>query len=287
MLQPKRWFLFGCSALLCGLPLATAQTRPSEAREATLVGESMDQAPRSTVDALLTEIVLQQMPLQYSDDRKWGGQEKRWDGLEFRNEGIKLETKRRWKLVNHGTWRKYQARLINPESEFSIELERLCNTPDGKTAFDLNIAAELQLQGRQAKWIKGVQLYSFSAEGSCHVRITLSCQSEIELDLNRLPPDLILKPRVTRAQLTVDEFRIDRISKVGGEVAQQVTHWVRGAIDEKVREEEEKLVAKLNTELKKNQDNLRLSLHDALQSHWIQQSVHYLPKRVQGALQAK
>ena len=287
MLQAKRRFLFGCFALLCGLPLATAQTRPGAAQESPLVRKTMDQSPRSSVDALLTEIVLQQMPLQYSDDRKWGGQEKRWDGLEFRNEGIKLETKRRWKLVNHGTWRKYQARLINPESRFSIELDRLRNTPDGKTAFDLNITAELDLQARQAKWIKGVQLYSFSAEGSCHIRITLSCQSEIELDLNRLPPDLILKPRVTRAQLAVDEFRIDRISKVGGEVAQQVTRWVRGAIDEKVQEEEEKLVAKLNAQLEKNQDNLRLSLRDALQSHWIQQSVHYLPKRVQGALQAK
>ncbi|MCH2180942.1 MAG: hypothetical protein MK108_02965 [Mariniblastus sp.] len=284
MLQPQRCILFVGWALLWGAPAAIAQPD----RDAT-VGQPAPQAfpVQTSVDDLLTKIILQQMPLQYTDDRKWGVQEKRWDGIKFRTEGIKLETKRRWKMVNHGTWRKYQAHLVNPEREFSIEMTNLRNTPGGKTAFDLKITANLDLQARQAKWVKGVQLYSVSAEGSCQVRIRLSCQSEIQLDLNHLPPDLILKPRITQAELSVDEFRIDRISKVGGEVAQQVTRWARGSIDEKVREEEAKLVTKLNAQLEKNQDDLRLSLHDALQSRWIKQSVNYLPQPVQGALQAK
>ena len=264
----------------------TVQNQPGQ-RDPSLAHSAKHSAAQPSVDAVLTKIILEHMPLQYADDKKWGKQEKRWDGVDLRYEGIKLKTKRRWKMVNHGTWKKYDAQLVNPEHEFAVELTNLRNTPDGKTAFDLNIGANLNLQARQSKWVKGVQLYSISAEGNCRIRIKLSCQTQILLDLDHLPPDVIFKPRITNAQLFVDEFRLDRISKVGGEVAQQITKWVRSAIDGKVEEQQEKLVAKLNAKLDKNQENLRLSLSDAMRSKWVRQTSGYLPKPVQSALNQK
>ena len=237
-----------------------------------------------SIDTVLTKMILRHMPLQYEDDRTWGKQEERWDGIKIRREGIKLETKRRWKMVNHGTWRKYEAQLVDPSQQFSVELSNLRNTPDGAMAFDLNVRANLNLQARQSKWVKGVQLYSLSAEGNCQIQIALSCQTRILLGMQNLPPDVIFQPRVTEAQLSVDEFRLDRVSKVGGEVAQQVTQWARSAIENKIEQQQEKLVAKLNSKLDKNRNSLKLSLADALQSKWIQQTTGHMPKPVQRAL---
>ena len=58
-------------------------------------------------------------------------------------------------------------------------------------------------------------------------------------------------------------------------------------IDGKVEEQQEKLVAKLNAKLDKNQENLRLSLSDAMRSKWVRQTSGYLPKPVQSALNQK
>ena len=236
------------------------------------------------VDAVLTQLILNHMPLDYLDEKKWGQQEKRWDGIQFRREGIKLETKRRWKQVNHGTWKKYHASLIDPEQKFSVVLTNLRNLADGKTAFDLNIKANLKLHARQAKWVKGVQLYSISADGTCHIQIKLSCQTQILLGLGHFPPDLIFRPQVVAATLAVDEFRIDRISKVGGEVAQQITKWVQDALHQKVQEQPHQLIVKLNAKIEQNHDELRLSLVEAMQSKWMRQSAAFLPESVQTAL---
>ena len=268
-------FLFW--ALLSSTNVASAQS------ETYLIDSNrFEEVP---VDAVLTQLILNHMPIDYLDEKKWGQQEKRWDGIQFRREGLKLETKRRWKLVNHGTWRKYHAALIDPEKQFSAVLTNLHNLADGKTAFDLNIHANLKLHARQAKWVKGVQLYSISADGKCHIQIKLSCQTQILLGLGHFPPDLIFRPRVVAVTLAVDEFRLDRISKVGGEVAQQITKWVQDALNQKIEEQPHQLIVKLNAKIEQNHDELRLSLVEAMQSKWMRQSTAFLPESVQTALQ--
>ena len=77
----------------------SANTRP-----VALAKTKVDQPAASDMAALLTKLVLSNMPHQYADDKKWGHQEKRWDGVRIRREGLRVETKRRWKMVNHGTW---------------------------------------------------------------------------------------------------------------------------------------------------------------------------------------
>ena len=99
----------------------------------------------------------------------------------------------------------------------------------------------------------------------------------ITMDFAKFPPDLIFSPTVTNANIEVDEFRIDRVSKAGGEFAQQTTKHVRNLLDEKVDEKEKKLVEKLNKQLAKKKDKLRLSITDAIKSKWYKQAEPFLP----------
>ena len=238
------------------------------------------------LNKILTEMILQHMPHQYVSDKKWGKQEKRWDGISFRRDHPRgrLETKRRYKLVNHGTWRKYTAELANPQQKFSVELKDVQRGEKGQTRFWVNFAADLSLNARQSKWVKGIQLYSFSAEGFAKVKLSVLCNLDIGLDFSNFPPDLVLQPVVQDAKIQVDEFRLNRVSKAGGEFAQQVARRARKELEEKIAEKERKLVKKLNKEIDENRDDLRISTADAVKLKWFNQHQELLPDQVKQVL---
>ena len=264
-----------------GQPLSILETVdaspvPTPVRESVDAGE--------TIDNFLTRLVLDSIPHTFTEDKNWGKQDERWDGIKWRRDGLRISTNRRKKVVNHGTWRKYSTELINPQNEFSVQVKNLRKLDNGKTAFDVHFTAHLKIDARESKWVKGVQLYSFSAEGHTKVRLKVSCELGVTMDITRFPPDLIFSPVATDADLIVDEFRIDRISKAGGEFSQQMTKVVRKELDKKIEEKEAKLVDKINKQLTKKKDKLKLSIADALQSKFTDQAKPFLPDDVQKAI---
>lgn len=247
------------------------------------------QAPESAdasdeINKLITSMVRQNIPHTFTEDKDWGGQKERWDGIKFRREGLRIETKRRKKLVNHGTWKKYSASLLNPDQEFAIEVKNMHETPDEKVAFDVHFSAHLKVDGRQSKWVKGVQLYSIGFDGHTKVRLVVSIELGVSMDVNRFPPDMVFNPVAKTADLVVDEFRLDRIGKAGGEFTQQVSRGLRSTLDKKVAEKEHKLVEKINKQISKNQGKLRLSIADAMKSKWSKAARSFVPKKVQDAI---
>lgn len=255
--------------------LETADIRPAKSTAADAGVE---------IDQLLTRLVLENIPHTFEETKDWGGQDERWDGIKFRREGLKIETKRRKKSVNHGTWKKYSARLLNPDEEFSIEVKNMHETDDEKLSFDVHFVAHMGIQGRQSQWVKGVQLYSISATGHARLRLVVSIEMAVTTDFVNFPPDLVFVPRATAADLVVEQFRLDRISKAGGEFAQQVSKGVRSQLDEKIAEKKQKLVEKINKQIAAKQDEFRLSVAKAARLKWTKSAERFLPPPVQQAL---
>ena len=125
-----------------------------------------------------------------------------------------------------------------------------------------------------------MQLYSFSANGTATVRLSVHCELGIDMDFSQFPPDLVLKPSVTTAQIEVDDFKLNRVSKAGGEIAQQITRLARKELDDKVDENERKLVKKLNEEIDENREKLRISIADAVKLKWFERARNFIPKDV-------
>ena len=238
------------------------------------------------IDDLLTKLVLDHLPHHFEEDKDWGGQAERFDGLKVRRKGLQIRTKRKRKMVNHGNWKKFKVSLVDPAEKFSVSVKNMREAEEGKVAFDLHCRSDLDIDGRFAKWVKGMQLYSLSLDGKARVSLAVTIELETVMDVTKFPPDLIFKPQATSANLEVEEFRIDRISKVGGEVAQQATRWARSAMDEKLGSEEAKLVDKINKDLKKQEKKLRLSLHDAVSSRWSKAATEFMPEDVQEAIRS-
>ena len=147
---------------------------------------------------------------------------------------------------------------------------RRARTDTDRVTVDVIITAKVDVMARQAKWVKGMQLYSISADGSADVQLAISASLGSRMDVSKFPPDITFDPRIEDAKIKLANFRIDRVSKAGGEFAQQVTRIVKSKLDEKIASKEDKLVDKLNAKIEKSRDRLTLSAHDALKSKWAQ-----------------
>ncbi|MDG2012914.1 MAG: hypothetical protein P8J33_05380 [Pirellulaceae bacterium] len=286
-----------CSVLISALALGLLPA-DSEAQIPVNLGGNLDQAaavtdPQDAVPAVfdadaamnefITKLVLKQMPHSYKRNKDWGKQAERWDGIKWDTKGGRIYTKRRKKKVNHGTWRQYSASLVDPEHQFSVHMTNIRAMPEQRIGFRLEFQSQLKLDARQTEWVKGVQLYSLSAEGKAAVRLAVDMTLGVRLDATRFPPDLIFEPRATSADILVSDFRIDRISKLGGEFAIQVTHLARRELDKEVAKKKAELVQKINREMEEERDNLRLSLAEAVKSKWAEIAMPYLPDHIKAA----
>lgn len=266
----------------------SVQTRPSPSPSLLAVSGHEKNVPVDAgekIDALITKMVLQNIPHQFREDKDWGGQQLRWNGVDVRFDGLKIKTHRKKKRVNHGTWKKYEVSLLNPAEQFSIAVKNMRESHDGKMAFDVHVIAQLKIDGRQAKWIKGVQVFNVSVDGKTKVKLVTTIELRTLMDMTKFPPDLVFRPQATAVKISLTDFRIDRISKLGGEVTQQISRLARRSIEDKLTSQEAKTLKKINEQFAGNADKLRLSLHDAMSTKWSAAAAKFMPADVQDALQ--
>ncbi len=230
----------------------------------------------------LAELALRESPRTYSGDKDWGETKKVWAGVKLRREGLEIKTKRRFKELRHGRWIKYELTLpppVTPDSNQSggttAKIHRVRRTgdlqpgvpPESQTnthwQIDASVRAPMEFNARIERWNRGVQWYSIGIKGKMQVRLDTSASLQFFADYAEVPPAFVIAPNITMAHLDLEEFEVDRVSKIGGDVAEE---W--GEIMEKVvrdvflRKQNEKLARKLNQSIAKHDDDLRLSLAD-------------------------
>lgn len=237
------------------IPNASAFQTPEEARR--------------TVQSLI-DFALGLAPRSYDSDKHWDKRKKIWAGVEVHREGLRLKTKRRWRDVRHGRWTRYEVAFPGDESKpppVAVTVRDVHPETDdnGQVTWmiESHMTTPLDFSARIERWNLGAKWYTFTVTGHMRVSLTLTSTLTSGLDYSELPPAMVIDPKVTAARLTLDEFHVDRISKVGGEVAEQ---W--GKIAEKVANEiliedyNEKIVGKLNRSIEKHRDDLRISPTD-------------------------
>jgi len=221
-----------------------------EAADAALAFESiMKMDAGQSVNQQLRQMVLRHLPERYIDDKKWN-----------RTQEVKtlIPRSKPW-VTKHGTWKKYEITPVAPDENLAIRLVQMRSGEDGVIRFTLECDSVLDLDVRQAKWVRGVQLYSLNIDATADFTIALACQLKLKFDLSKTPT-LIVVPVIESTEITIHDFRIHRISKVGGELAQQVTRAVRDWLDSHAQENQRKITAAINKQIAKKQDKLQFPL---------------------------
>lgn len=215
-------------------------------------------------------IALKNLPPNIEDNRKWGKQRRVYDGVDVHWEGMRLDTKRRWKMVNDGTWSRYFIEWIDPANRLEISVLSFDSWEKGQGFFSrIRIVAPLKIFARVSQFQRDVQLISLSMQADATVALETDLEVGIVVNPLVFPPDVEFRPKVTRADVQLLEFEMHRLSQIRGDIAEWLGKGLRGILDRKIGETNDKLPLKINDSLAKQQDRLRLSAHD-----WIKSSLN-------------
>jgi len=220
-------------------------------------------------------LCLMNLPPNVEDTRKWGKQRRVWDGVDVKLDGLRIDTKQRWKLANDGTWSRYLIEFVDPAKELKVEVKKFEADADGrKFKTSVWVVAPLKLFGRVNQFARDVQLISVSAKADALVRMKVDCEVEIKLLPVSFPPDVEFRPKVTDASIELLEFRVHEISQIHGEAAEWIGDGIREILDHKLAEYRDKLVLKMNQTIAKQQPKLRISA-----SKWLESSMNFTAHR--------
>ncbi|MEZ6134178.1 MAG: hypothetical protein R3C53_04615 [Pirellulaceae bacterium] len=214
----------------------------------------------------LTRMIRDNLPETHEDTRKWDKQKEVWDGVDIWREGLRIETKRKKKMVNSGIWTRYAIEIVDPDQNLHIEFHRIEPLADGKIAFAVTVDCALDVFGRLSNWVRDVQLISISANADAACRLTLEGSVQFQMNLLKLPPDIKIKPHIDYAHIDLTYYRVRRISQIGGDFAKVLGNGLRKTVDDKLDDLNAKLVDKINQQLEKHSDRLSFSTQDWLKS---------------------
>jgi hypothetical protein len=252
-------------AILCAVPVSGQLAPPGPTAPAATAPSGVGLLPSADrLSELATTLLRQLAPSEHANNKKWGGTKEVFDGVKVYRDGFKIKTRRRKKTVNHGLWKRYEVKLIEPEKHLTVRIERLVETEPGRLRFDLVVVAKLDLLGQIVQWQRGLRLLSLTAEADAKVRARLTCELSARLDPTRIPPDVVLDAVARDVQLELLEFQLHRISDLGGKPARELGRFLREAIDDELAQKRPKLLAKVNEKIEKNRDKLRFSLRDLI-----------------------
>lgn len=272
--------LIVCS-ILSWLPVVSgddvAAAPPQETVEKVATKET---SSRAAINALLVWIARENIPSTYEDRKDWGGTREIITGLRLVGRGRKLRTAAHRKSVKHGTWKMYRVTLKDPDKGFEIALNRMQVSENEGLVFEATVKARLEMLARWAQWNWGVQLISLNALANAQVRMKLTGKMAIQIDPRQFPPDVTIHPRITGADLHLESFRLLRISQLHGSLVHRIGDEARRIIEKKLAEKRADLVAKINRQIEKNQDQLKVSLREYVEQEWGRLLSGQLPRKI-------
>lgn len=122
-------------------------------------------------------------------------------------------------MRNHGAWRRYKVTALNPDESLKVEVRNVVQM-DSRSTFDLMVGFDAQFDFQQEIWRRGIRLYSGSTKARAKVWAALRCEVSVRVENTRAwLPDLVLKLRVTNAELTYSGLEVLHIAGLGGDGA--------------------------------------------------------------------
>lgn len=259
---------------------------------ASLVAAGVSMTPEQTRQSVqwLSDQLMLHVPRKMDGDDNWGETKKMWAGVKLRRDGWELKTNRRWKELRHGRWVRYEielpARSVSTEktaatigenftpdhanrSPDRVEIHSVSSvsTPNGdrRWQIDASVSTPARFRVRLERWNLGGKWYSIEITGtmSLHLRTTLTMA--LQADFAEVPPAMQLDVAIEQASLTLSGFEVERISKLGGDVAEEIGDLAENTIAKIwIRKENARLARRFNEAIQDNRDSLRWSMADWL-----------------------
>ncbi|MEM6468334.1 MAG: hypothetical protein AAF802_02110 [Planctomycetota bacterium] len=258
-----------------GLPASATAGEPIEEAKPVAVGSpgiiSEPQA-KATIEALL-DWSLGLVPPHYEGDKGWNETKRVWAGVKFRRDGMRITTKRRWKELRHGRQVRYRVSFPPTPKQMppvevrlgSVRFVEATQSTPAAWQIDLELESPLDFSSRIERWNYGVQLFSIEVKGHLRLRLRLRGRLSANPDVSEIPPAIQISAVVKSSELELKQLNVDRISKVGGEVAEQWGDLIHQVAEEVLKGDiNRRITTKLNRAIEKHKNRLRFSASELM-----------------------
>ncbi len=248
------------SPAACGLAVLLFLPKLSVAAEPSLP------APDAALAAAISRLIEHAIPLEYDKQKDWGAVAEIPVGVRTEGRGWRTRLKTRNRTVNHGVWKHYRLRLVDPEEHLRVQLAEVRPVSPGRVAFALSVEAEVDAWARAKVYEYGVHLIAVEVE--CDLRMHLAVDGELAVEFRGGAPGprIALVPVVKDARLAIDEFHLRRVSNAKGPLVRELGKGVRGLVEDELNGP--KLTEKLNRAIDKKRDRLEFRPGEFIEQRW-------------------
>ncbi|MEZ6060201.1 MAG: hypothetical protein R3C19_07565 [Planctomycetaceae bacterium] len=205
-------------------------------------------------------LILLIAPRQFEDDDDWGRQKRVQSGLNVGLDGFRLDTSRRWKNVNHGTWQRAVVSLVDPEQNLKLQVVVLPPDDDGVRSFRVTASTRVQVAGRRQEWNRGVRLYSISGRALADLSIDAVFDVTNEVVTRDSGIALSFVPQVRSASLRLDGFRLQSVSHLKGPAIREFGRAIESLLDRRIQKEGPKLASRINAKVQKKPERFEIPI---------------------------
>jgi hypothetical protein len=188
----------------------------------------------NSLDALsggLRGLLIRALPSPlYTDESHWGQQKEVQVGVTWKGKGLDVHAEPRTKLKNHGKW--WRVRVTAPGLADTLVFDlRDVQTPEpGRMLFTAFVSFDTDVDYDREVWDEGVRLYSAGVRARMRVKLTLHCEATSRMEKKGALPEMVFRLRVVKADCAFDNFVVEHIAGVGGELAKVVGDAARGGM---------------------------------------------------------
>jgi hypothetical protein len=244
----------------CGLALTLASQHA--AADPPLVPED----PYNALAAAISRLIEDAIPLEYDKQKDWGATTNISTGWNIEGKPFHWHARKRERTVNHGVWKHYRLKFIEPEKNLVVELTNLRPVALGRVALTLTVDARLDAWSRAKVYRYGVHLIAVEMEGDMRVRLVIEGELGIEMRTVNGSAAIAVAPVVLTANLAVEEFNLRRISNAHGPLVDELGDGVRRIVEDELNGP--RLVEKLNRAIDKKRDRLTFRPAELLETDW-------------------
>lgn len=256
---------------MCQLPVAPEPFAPAATPAAAVPSAGPPAVDEPALGKWLLEHILHEaLPTNYEDNKKWGTTKEVFDGWHIKADGLKISTKRKWKRVEHGTWKRYRITMLDPEHNLHVRLSDLQSTGPGRTRATILVQTRVHAWGELQEWQRGIRLVGVGAEAQADLELRMTVHVQGYLDPGNFATDLVLDPVVEAAEIRMPSFKLTRVGKADGPIVRELGDGLEHLLDRLLEEKNQELATRLNRQIEKKRDQFRISPSDALKKGWSQ-----------------
>jgi hypothetical protein len=218
------------------------------------------------IAASLSRLIENAIPLEYDKQKDWGATKSIDAGWNIEGKPFHWHALKREHNVNHGVWKHYKLKLVEPEKNLHVKLATLRPLSAGRVAFTLNIETTIDAWARAKVYEYGVHLIALEMESDMQVAIAIDGEVGVAMRSSDQGMTLALEPIVTNSRLEIRNFHLRRVSNARGPIVHELGEGVSRLVQDELNGP--KLTEKLNRAIEKKRDRLAFRPAELFEGQW-------------------